>query len=125
MALPGASRLDRALAKLAADSTDANVAKAAGELVAAEARARSFSRRVAASGKVRVRRGAAFVAFGGPNLPWTLPGHFGHGTPGNPRPQGGYMLPNPFLYDASDARREQVIDLYFTRCVKAIQANGL
>lgn len=125
MTLPGATRLDRALAAVAADATDSKVAKAAGELVAAQARALSFSQRVAKSGKVRVRKGAAFVTFGGPALPWTLPGHFGHGTPSNPRPQGGFMVPNPFLYDATDQRREQVIDLYYTRCVKAIRANGL
>jgi hypothetical protein len=125
MTLPGASRLDKALAAVQVDATDTKVAKAAGELVAAEARAKSFSSRVAKTGKVRVRRGVAFVTFGSPATPWALPGHFGHGTPSSPRAQGGWMAPNPFLYDASDVRREQVIDLYLTRCVQAIKANGL
>ena len=125
MTLPGAARLDRALAAVEVDATDARVAKAAGELVAATARAASFSTRVARTGKVRAKRGVAFVTFGSPATPWALPGHFGHGTPSSPRPQGGYMMPNPFLYNAADARREQVIDLYLTRCVTAIRSNGL
>lgn len=125
MTLPGAARLDRALAAVEVDATDARVAKAAGEVVSAEARARSFSSRGARSGKVRVRKGTATVSYGGPGLPWLPPGHFGHGTPSAPRPQGGYMEPNPFLWDAADVRREQVIDLYLTRCVQAIRSNGL
>lgn len=125
MALPGASRLDKALAQVEADATDATVAKAAGELVAAEARPKSRSSRVARTGRVAVARGVARVRFGGPATPWAGPGHFGHGSPGRPRPQGGYMVANPFLYDAADQRREQVIDLYLTRCVKAIRDNGL
>lgn len=125
MALPGASRLDKALAQVEVDATDASVAKAAGELVAAGARPKSPSSRVARTGRVAVARGVARVRFGGPATPWAGPGHFGHGTPSSPRPQGGYMVADPFLYDEADARREQVTDLYLTRCVKAIRDNGL
>lgn len=123
--MAGADRLDRALAKLADDATDARVAKAAGELVAATAKPKSRSARVRATGKVSARRGQARVQFGSPATPWARPSHFGHGSPGNPRPQGGYMIANPFLYDAADQRREQVIDLYFRRTVDAIRRNGL
>jgi hypothetical protein len=35
------------------------------------------------------------------------------------------MVANPFLYDAADQRREQVIDLYLRRTVDAIRKNGL
>lgn len=123
--MAGADRLDRALAKLAVDATDATVAKVAGELVAAAAKPKSRSSRVRATGKVAARKGVARVQFGSPATPWAGPSHFGHGTPGSPRPQGGYMLPNPFLYDAADQRREQVIDLYYRRTVDAIRKNGL
>lgn len=123
--MAGADRLDKALAKLAEDATDANVAKVAGELVMGTAKPKSRSDRVRRTGKVSARRGRARVQFGSPATPWAGPSHFGDGTPGNPRPQGGYMLPNPFLYDAADQRREQVIDLYLRRTVDAIRTNGL
>jgi hypothetical protein len=121
----GADRLDRALAKLAVDATDATVAKVAGELVAAAAKPKSRSSRVQRTGRVTASKGVARVLFGTPATPWAGPSHFGHGTPGAPRPQGGYMIANPFLYDAADQRREQVIDLYLRRTVDAIRKNGL
>lgn len=123
--MAGADRLDRALAKLAVDATDATVAKVAGELVAAAAKPKSRSSRVQRTGRVTASKGVARVLFGSPATPWAAPSHWGHGTPGAPRPQGGYMLPNPFLYDALDQRREQVIDLYYRRTVDAIRKNGL
>lgn len=125
MTLPGASRLDKALARVEADATDQSVHLAAAELVVATARPVSPSRRVASTGRASARKAGGVARFGSPRTPWAGPQHFGHGTPGNPRPQGGYMLPNPWLYDAADARREQVYDLYLTRCVKAIRSNGL
>jgi len=121
----GADRLDRALAKLADDATDARVAKVAGELVMGTAKPKSRSSRVQRTGKVSASKGVARVQFGSPATPWAGPSHFGHGSPGAPRPQGGWILPNPFLYDALDQRREQVVDLYLTRCVQAIRKNGL
>lgn len=123
--MAGADRLDRALAKLAVDATDATVAKAAGELVAAAAKPKSRSSRVQRTGRVTASKGVARVLFGTPATPWAGPSHFGHGSPGSPRPQGGYMIANPFLYDAADQRREQVIDLYYRRTVDAIRKNGL
>ncbi len=123
--MAGADRLDRALAQLAEDCTDARVAKVAGELVLGAAKPKARSSRVQRSGKVSARQGVARVQFGGPATPWAGPSHFGHGSPGNPRPQGGYMIANPFLYDAADQRREQVVDLYLRRCVDAIRSNGL
>lgn len=123
--MAGADRLDRALAKLAVDATDATVAKVAGELVAAAAKPKSRSSRVQRTGRVTASKGVARVLFGTPATPWAGPSHFGHGTPGAPRPQGGYMIANPFLYDAADQRREQVIDLYYRRTVDAIRKNGL
>ncbi len=123
--MAGADRLDRALAKLADDATDARVAKVAGELVMGAAKPKSRSSRVQRTGKVSASKGVARVLFGSPATPWAGPSHFGHGTPGAPRPQGGYMIANPFLYDAADQRREQVIDLYLRRTVDAIRSNGL
>lgn len=125
MTLPGATRLDRALAKMAEDATDKAVHLAAAELIVAAGKGRSPSKRVATTGRAAARKAGGVARFGGPRTPWAGPQHFGHGTPGNPRPQGGYMLPNPWLYTTADQRREQVVDLYLRRTVDAIRRNGL
>ena len=63
----------------------------------------------------RVRAGLAKVPYAGPI-------HFGWAT----RPdsskgwRGGPIAPNPFLYDALDDRRHEVLDTYF-RGVKTLQ----
>lgn len=118
-------RLDRALAKMAEDATDKAVHLAAAEFLVASAKPASPSRRVAATGRGAARKTGGVARFGGPRTPWAGPQHFGHGSPGNPRPQGGYMVANPWLWNTSDQRREQVVDLYLRRCVDAIRKNGL
>ena len=125
MTLEGAARLDRALKQLEEDSTDRNTLKAAGELVLFTAKQKSRSQRVRRTGKVTVRRGQGIARFGSPQVPWTVPSHFGHGTAARPRPQGGWMAPNPFLFDARDEREEEVVDLFLTRTRKAIREVGL
>lgn len=125
MTLPGAARLDRALAKVETDATDANTIKAAGEVVLFTAKQRARSRRVRRTGRVSTRRDRAVVRFGSPAVPWTVPSHFGHGSPGDPRPQGGWMPKNPFLFDARDDKEEEVVDLFLRRTVDAIRKAGL
>lgn len=125
MTLPGAARLDRALAKLEVDATDANTVKAAAELVLFTAKPLSRSRRVRRTGKVSSRRGRGIIRFGSPQVPWTVPSHFGHGSAGDPRPQGGWMPANPFLFRARDEREEEVVDLFLRRTTDVIRKVGL
>ena len=87
MTLPGAARLDRALAKVEEDATDANTLKAAAEVVLFAARQRSRSRRVQRTGRVSVRKSSGVIRFGSPQVPWTVPSHWGHGSPGAPAPR--------------------------------------
>lgn len=125
MTLPGAARLDRALAKVEADATDANTIKAAAEIVLFTARQRSRSKRVRRTGRVSARKDRGVIRFGSAAVPWTVPSHFGHGSPQSPRPQGGWMPRNPFLFDARDDREEEVVDLFLRRTTEAIRKAGL
>jgi hypothetical protein len=125
MTLPGAERLDRALAQLAVDATDRDAHLAGAELVLARARPLSRSRRVRATGKATATAKAGKAQFGSPQVRWAVPSHFGHGAPGRPRAQGGYMLANPYLFKGSDLARDSVIDLYLNRTMRAIKASGL
>ncbi|MGB0890572.1 MAG: hypothetical protein ACPGWS_09840, partial [Solirubrobacterales bacterium] len=52
-----------------------------------------------------VRVGRKRIAHAGPIVG-------GHGSPGATRPQGGYVLPRPFIFDAADERAEAVIRNY-------------
>ncbi len=126
--LPGAKRLDTALAKMEDDLTDENVARAAGELVMTTARQMSRSRRVRSSGRVSTRKGRgrvrAVVKFGSPRAPFTAASHFGHGTKSRPRAQGGYMPANPFLHRGRDQREDDVVDLWLRQTRDAISEAG-
>lgn len=123
--LTGDDRFLKALAKVEAEATEKSVHLAAAELVLAAAKPGSPSARGARTGRTAARKTGGVVRFGGPRTPWVGPGHFGHGGPGNPRPQGGYMIANPFLWDAGDSRRAAVTDLYFQRLATSIKRNGL
>lgn len=123
--LSGAEALDAALAAVEADATDKNVALAAAQLVLATARPAARSTRVRATGRAKASGRRGTVVFGSAGTPWTAPSHFGHGTAGRPRAQGGWITGNMFLFAASDKRREDVFDLYARRTVDAIRANGL
>lgn len=125
MTLPGAARLDRALAKLEVDATDSRVLKAAAELVLFRAKQGTRSRRVRRTGKTSIRRGRAMARFGSPQVPWTAPSHFGHGTASSPRAQGGFMAANPFLFRARDETEDEVVDLFLRRTKEAIRDTGL
>lgn len=125
MTLPGAARLDRALRQVEEDATDANTLKAAAEVVLFTAKQRSRSRRVRRTGRVSVRKSSGVIRFGSTAVPWTVPSHFGHGSPGAPRAQGGWMPKNPFLFDARDENEEEVVDLFLRRTTEAIRKAGL
>jgi hypothetical protein len=119
--LTGADKLLKALAAVEAEATDVNFHRAAAQLIVEAARPGSRSSRVRATGRVSATKGAGVVRFGSAATPWALPSHFGHFN----RPQGGFMRPNPFLYDASDSRRRDVEDLFDARLDEALRSEGL
>ena len=125
MTLPGAVKLDRALARLEEDATDANTMKAAAELVSFTAKQYTGSSRVQRTGRVSSRRGQGVIRFGSPDVPWAAPEEFGDGSPGNPRPQGGYMPRNSYLIRSRDEREDDVVDLVLQRTADVIRQLGL
>lgn len=64
---------------------------------------------------------AGVVRAGRAAIPYAGPVHFGDAV----RPQGGYVLPTPFLYDAIDARQEEVCARFEQYLEKAIATTGL
>jgi len=60
-------------------------------------------------------------------VPYAGPVHFGWPTRPNPAKgwRGGPIRPNPFLYDALDARREQVQDMFYKGITKVARKAGL
>lgn len=56
----------------------------------------------------------AGVRVGRKRVPYAGPIVGGHGGPGATRPQGGFVRPDPFIFDASDDRARAVIDNYET-----------
>lgn len=73
---------------------------------------------LASSIRVFGTRRDAGVRAGFKRIPWAGPAHFGH----RPRAQGGFMVANPFLYDALDQRRREVLSLYEKRVDDLIDA---
>lgn len=121
----GADRLDSALAAVEADATDRNTLLAMAALVLVAAQPAARSTRVRATGRTRFAgKGRAQVLFGSAATPWTAPSHFGHGAPGHPRAQGGWITGNMFLFNAAERERDNVIDLGLRRVVDAFRANG-
>ena len=90
---------------------DAN--QRAGEIVADEARRRAPRRSGKLAGSIKSARTQSGVAVsvGRKSIPYARPIHFGWATRPNRAKgwRGGPIRPNPFLYDAVDARQEQVV----------------
>lgn len=92
-----AKEINKSAADVVLDEADRNVPEVSGRL-----------RR---SGRTSGQAKAGVVRYGRASVPYAGPIHFGH----NPREQGGFTLPNPWLYDAADRRRREVIDKYQER----------
>jgi len=60
------------------------------------------------TGRAAGQQNSGTVRYGTKSKPYAGPVHFGHLN----RPQGGYVLPNPWLFDAADQRREEVFDKF-------------
>lgn len=125
MTLKGADEFDRALAMLEKDVADAQTTEAGAEIVERRAKKNSRSRRVRRTARIAATQGKAVIRFGSPRVPWTAPSHFGHGSPSRPRAQGGYMLRNPFLFDAVNQEEDSVVDVFVRDTNDAIRKAGL
>lgn len=86
------------------------VHKDAGQIVLGEAKlgVNSRTHRLERSGRVGATKKAGVIRFGGARVPYAGPYHFGDAV----RPQGGFMRPDPFLYDALDHRGPDVVRRY-------------
>jgi hypothetical protein len=73
------------------------------------------------SGRASGTKTAGFVRFGNAQVPYAGPIHFGH----RPRSQGGYTLPQPFLYDAADERFDAVYSRFQRHLESVLRAQGL
>lgn len=86
--------------------TAKSVFKSGAQIVERQAKsnARKRSGKLRRSGRSGATKKGGNVKFGSKRVPWALPYHFGHKN----RPQGGFMRPDPFLYEAGDKRAEEV-----------------
>lgn len=103
----GARELRAALKRAGDDASDLKDAnQAAGQVVVEEARSivPKLSGRLEGSIRASRAKGSATVKAGGAQLPYAGVIHFGW--------PGHNIDPNPFLYDALDARRNEVIAAY-------------
>ena len=91
-----------------------SVGHSAGALIAERAARQAPHASGALAADIRVFAGKknAGIRVGRKRLPYVGPIIGGHGSPGNPRLQGGYVLPNPFIFDAADERAAAVIKNY-------------
>lgn len=60
------------------------------------------------SGRTSGTKAAGVVRYGKASVPYAGPAHFGHFN----RVQGGFMRPQPWLYDAADLRGAEVVANY-------------
>jgi hypothetical protein len=115
----GAVELRRALRHMDADLKDlTKINKSVAETVAEAARDRAPRR----SGKLakNVRAGAnqraGYVLAGGKRVPYAGPIHFGW--------HARHIVPQPFIYDALDARGAAVVDKYVDRVDELVRRVG-
>lgn len=121
----GGDEFTKALGRLEVEAVSADTAKRGGDIIERQAKRNSRSRRVRRTARVIAKDGQAVIQFGSRAVPWTGPSHFGHGSPGRPRAQGGWMRANPFLHDAVDRRETEVVDLFVDDLNGAMRKLGL
>ncbi len=123
-------RVLAALAKISELAPDKQFNEVAARIVLADAQQRvpiGPGRRghrpgtLARTGRASGTKKAGFVRYGGGKVPYAGPIHFGH----FPRPQGGYTLPNPWLYDAADSRADEVKVRFLEHFAKVVAGLGL
>ncbi len=112
----GARELRAAMKRMSADVSDLRrVNLDAAQTVASEARSRAprLSGALAGSVKAKATRTRGYVTAGGKLVPYAGPIHFGWPAR-NIRPQ-------PFMYDALDARKSEVVGKYQDRIADLVQ----
>lgn len=109
----GLNDLLKAVRQFGDDAVTKSVNKEAAEVVKSDANRRVpvVSGALLATGRTSGTKAAGVVRYGKASVPYAAAAHFGH----NPRPQGGSMPPNPWLYDALDARGAEVVKVYEQR----------
>ncbi len=115
----GAKELRKALKKMGADVKDLTaINRAAAETVADEARSRAPVLTGALRKSVRAGAGKAsgYVKAGGRAIPYAGVIHFGW-------PRHG-ISPQPFIYDALDARKDEVVHAYEKRIGDLVERVG-
>lgn len=115
----GAIELRRALKRMGADLKDfTKINKEAAEIVAKEGRGRAprLTGRLAKSVRAGANQKAGYVMAGNRTVLWAGPIHFGW-----PRRN---ISAQPFLYDALDARKGEVIRKYEDRVGDLVQRVG-
>jgi hypothetical protein len=103
----GARELRSALKKAGDDASDLkDVHREVGDIVVGEAKAIGPKRsgRLTGSGRATKNKTSATVKFGGGGIPYAGVIHFGWA--------GHNIEPNPFVYDALDHRRAEVLERY-------------
>ncbi len=119
----GVDEVLAAITAAGADVTDKTVNKAAADLILTSAGPLApvapgpDSGKLKASGRTTANNKVGVVHYGNARVPWAGPVIFGSPPP---RPQGGFVRPNPFPFDAADRRREDVIDVYARAATKAL-----
>ena len=112
----GAKEFRKAMKGMGADLKDltaANKEAARTVLEAAKENAPVLSGHLRASGRTKATRTQARVMFGGDAIPYAGVIHFGWPAHG--------ISPNPFLYDAADERRDDVVNAYEHAIAKMIR----
>lgn len=83
----------------------------------AQPRARKLTGQMAASGRAAGQAAQGVARWGFARMPWVPIQHFG-----NPKHN---ISPNPFGYDALDARRDEVIESYLDGVHEKLEKNDL
>lgn len=118
--IEGLRELRKALKETGDDLADLREAnRSAGELVVHEAWRHVPVRSGALRDTIRTaaQLGFALVRSGTARVPYAGPIHFGWAAHG--------IEPNPFLYDAVDARQQEVVDTYWRSLGHIIEDKGL
>lgn len=91
----------------------------------AKSKAPVRSGRLAGSIRAGATQRSGVVRAGTKSVPYVKPIHFGWPTRPNPQRgwRGGRIRPNPFLYEALDHRREQLITKYIDKVQQIIDGN--
>ena len=97
---------NKASAELILDDSQRNVAERSGALKR--------------SGRATGTKRAGVVRYGKAKVPYANAYHFGHFG----RDQGGFMRPDPFLYDSLDQRGADVVERYEKFVLKALADLG-